>query len=299
MDIRRLELFCKVVELKNFTRAAEAVRLSQPSVSEHIRLLEEAVGERLLDRLGREVQPTPAGEILHRYARQIIRLRDEALQAINQFRGELSGRLLLGASTIPGSYLLPRYIEPFKEKFPLIRITVRIGDTEQMLAELLEGEVELAVVGARKKESRIEFVELLKDELVLAVPPGHPWAGRNGVALADLQGVPFVLREVGSGTRSAMTEALGAAGFEVGTLQVLAEMGNNEAVRQAVKAGVGVSILSRISLTEDLERGEVAVVAIRGVEMQRHIYLARRRNRQLSPLARAFEKDLLGRPGPP
>ena len=292
MDIKRLELFCRVVDLKNFTRAAESVRLSQPSVSEHIRLLEEAVGEKLLDRLGREVLATPAGEVLYRYARQIIRLRDEALQAIDQFRGELSGSLVVGASSIPGTYLLPQWIEPFKGKYPSIRTTVRIGDTEQVLAQLLDGEVELALVGARKKESRVNFVELLSDELVLAVPPGSPLARRGAIDIAELTEVPFILRELGSGTRSVMSEALATAGLDTDKLRVIAEMGNTEAVRQAVRAGVGVSILSRISIVDDLERGDLAVVGIKGVKILRHIWLATRHNRQLSPLAAAFESYL-------
>ena len=143
MDIHRLEVFCKVLELQSFTRAADAVCLTQPTVSEHIRALEETVGEKLVDRLGREVLPTPAGKILYRYARDMILLRDEAIQALEKFKGKLSGHLLIGASTIPGTYILPQLIGSFKASHPTIQITLKIGSSGEIVQGLLDGKLEL------------------------------------------------------------------------------------------------------------------------------------------------------------
>lgn len=297
MDFRRLEVFCKVVELKSFTRAAEALRLSQPTVSEHIRQLEESVGEKLLDRLGREVLPTPAGRLLGGYAVRILRLCAEARQALTHFGGTLSGPLPLGASTIPGAYLLPSCIETFTARHPSIQVTLKIADTARISREVLEGSLELALVGARSREAGLECVELFGDELLLCVPPDHPWARRRSLPLAELAGEPFILREEGSGTRQYMNQRLKEQGFDPGRLQVVAEMGSNEAVRQGIRARLGVSILSSLAVAEDVERAALAIVPLEGVRFPRPFYLTRRHGRQLSPAALTFLELLQERSG--
>ncbi len=288
MDIRRLEVFCAVVELKSFTRAADAVYLSQPSVSEHIRLLEETLGDKLLDRLGREALPTPSGQILYQYARRIIRLRDEAVQAIESQRGNLAGRLSLGASTIPGAYILPQLIHRFRELHPAIQLTLKIAGTSQVAEGILQGELEFGVIGARWKDNLLECSKVFSDELVLVVPAGHPLAGGETAALQELAEHPFILREQGSGTRLVMAEALKAKGFDLAQLNTVAEMGSTEAVRQGIKANLGISILSSRAVRDDVQRGVLTVVPLEGLNMVRPFYLARRKNRQVTPLATAF-----------
>ncbi|MBE0596338.1 MAG: LysR family transcriptional regulator [Desulfuromonadales bacterium] len=292
MELRRLEVFCRVVELKSFSRAAEEVRLSQPTVSEQIRLLENASGEKLLDRLGREVLPTPAGEILYRYARQILQLREEAKQALAEFRGTLAGRLVLGASTIPGAYFLPPLIEKFHGRYPQSRVILRICGSAQIAREVLAGTLELGLVGALPQESGLEAQELFADRLRLALWPGHPWVGRRDLPLTELAGQPFILRENGSGTRQAMEEALLAGGFDPGRLTVVAEMGSNEAVREGIKGRLGISFLSSLALQEDLSRGTLATVPLLDTSIHRPFYLVRRRHRQPTPLGSAFLDQL-------
>jgi DNA-binding transcriptional LysR family regulator len=292
VDIRRLNIFCKVVELKSFTRASEVVLLSQPTISENIRLLEEVFGEKLLDRLGREVQPTPAGRILYQYARRMLQLRDEALQALRQFRGDLTGTLLLGASTIPGAYLLPGLVESFRASHPTIRLRLKIGGSTQIVQDLLQGEVEMAVVGALLKDHLLDSEELFSDELVLVMPPGHPWAGRASVPPQELSSQPFILREGGSGTRLAAAQALRDSGFDCAGLQVVAEMGSTEAVRQCVKAGLGISILSSLAIAEDVRQGALSTVPLQGLAIRRPLYLVQRKNRQLSPIGQHFFNHL-------
>ena len=288
MDIRRLEVFCKVVELKSFTKAAESLLLAQPTVSEHMRTLEDMLGEKLVDRLGREVLPTPAGKIFYQYARNIIRLREEAIQSLERFKGNLSGHLVLGASTIPGNYVLPKFIGEFKSRYPAIRITLRIGDTASVMDEVLEGNLEVGVVGSRSNDRRLVSEELFSDELVLAVPPDHPWAARSSINLDDLATEPFILRERGSGTRTAMTRFLEENGFDVSKLSVVAEMGSTEAVRQGIKARIGISILSLQALTEDIKLGLLVPVQINSLLFRRPLYLVQRKSRERSPLCSAF-----------
>ncbi len=288
MDLRRLEVFCRIVELKSFSRAAEAVFLSQPTVSEHIRSLEETFGEKLLDRLGREVLPTPAGAILYDYARRIIALSGEARQALESFRGNLTGNLVLGASTIPGAYLLPAHIEAFHLRHPGARVTLRIAGSERIVQDVAQGRCELGLVGALPREASFEGREVLGDDLLLALWPGHPWVARDSVALADLFTEPFILREAGSGTRQAMERTLREGGHDPSRLCLVAEMGSNEAVRQCVKGRLGISFLSSLALREDLDRGSLATVAVEDVTIRRSFYLIHRKNRELTPLAQAF-----------
>jgi DNA-binding transcriptional LysR family regulator len=290
MDLHRLEIFCKVVELKSFTLAAEALSLSQPTVSEHIRSLEEMAGDTLVERLGRELRLTPAGQMLYRYAQKLLHLREEALQALADLRGELAGRLVIGASTIPGSYLLPRIVGSFKTTHPTIQITLMIANTAAVGEMVLKGEAGLGLAGSRLPEKRLDFTEVYLDELTLAVWPQHPWAAREEVELEELYGQPFIIRERGSGTQMAIKEIFGAHGLDFGKLTVAAEMPNTEAVRQSIKAGVGLGILSRLAVAAELEYGDLVAVRLRGVELRRPLYLVERLGRDLPPVYAAFKK---------
>lgn len=294
MDVHRLEIFCKVVEFKSFTKAAKALSLSQPTVSEHVRAVEEQLGERLIDRLGREIAPTPAGKVFYQYARNIIQMCAEAVQAMEQFKGNLSGVLVLGASTIPGTYMLPRLVGEFKVLHPAIRITLRISDTERVIGEVMEGSLETGLIGSKWNDRRLELEELFADELVLTVFPGHRWSQRGRIESKEIAGEPFILRERGSGTRMVMTRILEEHGFDISRLAEVAEMGSTEAVRQGIKSKIGVSILSRHAVAEDIEQGRLHEVAISGIRFYRPLYLVRRKNRRLSPLCSAFIDFLKG-----
>ncbi len=281
MDLHRLEIFCKVAELKSFTLAAEALRLSQPTVSEHIRSLEEMAGDKLVERLGRDLRLTSAGQILLRYAQKLLHLRDEARQALADHRGELLGQLNIGASTIPGSYLLPQVVGAFKTRHPAIHITLKIANTAAVADMVLKGELGLGVVGSLLPEKRLHFEEVYLDELTLAVPPQHPWAQRREVALAELYGQPYILRERGSGTQMAVRKILENHGLDFQKLTIAAEMPNTEAVRQSIKAGVGLSILSRLAVAAELAYGHLVAVKIQGVVLRRPLFLVHRQGRTL------------------
>ncbi len=292
MDLKRLEIFCRVIELKSFTRAAEATRLSQPTISEHVRHLEEVAGEKLLDRLGREARPTQAGQILYRYALRMLRLRDEALQTITQTRGQLSGHLVLGASTIPGTYILPEVIARFKRDLPDVRMSLQIANTVQIVRRLLDGEIELGIIGAQSRDARLSCEPLFADELILVAAPGHPWAALESVTLNELASLPLLWREADSGTRISTEQYLQTHGIDPARLDIVAEIGSAEAIRQAAKAGIGAAILSSRSVQEDLYRQTLVRLPLRALQIARSFYLISRKNRQISPLASAFRNDL-------
>ncbi|MHB1015312.1 MAG: selenium metabolism-associated LysR family transcriptional regulator [Desulfurivibrionaceae bacterium] len=287
MDLHRLEVFCKVVELKSFTKAAEAIFLSQPTVSEHIRSLEEMLGERLVDRLGREALPTQAGQLLYKYARKILRLRQEAMQAMASYRGTLAGHLSLGASTIPGAYILPQRIGAFKKLHPAIQITLSIGNSRTVADGVLAGDTEFGVVGARWSDPALEWLEILDDELVLAVYPSHPFAGKKEVKPAQLLNEPMIIRERDSGTRRVVAQLL-EKHLDLARLQIVAEMGSTEAVRQGIKSEVGIAILSSRAVAEDIERGSLVTVPLANIRLSRPFYLIIRKNRQSSPICSTF-----------
>jgi DNA-binding transcriptional LysR family regulator len=288
VDLRQLEIFVKVAELGSFSKAAESLFLTQPTVSEHIRTLEDELGVRLLDRLGRGAVVTKGGELLLTYAQRLLALSREARQAIERFQGRMSGELLVGASTIPGEYILPGLIGRFKEKFPDIAVTLLIGGSQPVVDWVAEGRVEIAVVGAGSGHRRVEFRELLPDDIVLIVGPSHPWQGRRQVGLDELRGEPLLLRERGSGTRAALESALARAGHDISAFRVVGEMGSTQAIKQAVKAGVGVSLVSRRAVEEECRAGILWGLRVKDLTIVRAFYLATHRERSRSPLAEAF-----------
>jgi DNA-binding transcriptional LysR family regulator len=288
MDLRRLEIFAKVAELGSFSRAAEALFLTQPTVSEHVRALEDELGVQLLDRLGRGATPTRAGQLLLGYARRMLTLSREAHQALDRFQGRMSGELVVGGSTIPGEYVLPALVGQFKAKYPDISISLLIGSTRQVSDWLDEGRVEVGVVGARPAARTLAARELMADELVVVVAATHPWARRGTITLADLQTEPMVVRERGSGSRDAVEHALHEAGIAPATLRVVGEMGSTQAVKQAVRAGVGIALISRRAVEDECRAGLLACVKVKDLRVARAFYLVTHRDRTRSPLAEAF-----------
>ena len=296
MDLRRLEIFAKVAELGSFSRAAEALFLTQPTISEHVRALEDEVGVQLLDRLGRGATPTRAGQLLLGYARRMLTLSREAHQALERFQGRMSGELVIGGSTIPGEYVLPALIGQFKAKYPDISISLLIGSTRQVAEWLDEGRVEVAVVGARPATRTLEAKELMPDELVVVVPASHPWATRRTTTLGDLQKEPMVVRERGSGSREAVEHALQEAGVPLASLRVVGEMGSTQAVKQAVRAGVGIALISKRAVEDECRAGLLACVKVKDLRVARAFYLVTHRDRTRSPLAQGFVEFLESQP---
>ncbi len=288
MDLRQLEIFVKVAELGSFSRAAEALFLTQPTVSEHIRGLEEEIGARLLDRLGRGAAPTKAGQLLLGYAQRILELHREARQALDDFQGRMSGELVIGASTIPGEYVLPALIGRFKEKYPDIAITLLIGDSQRVVDWVLEGRVEVAVVGAQIDHRSLEYRRLMPDELVVVVSAVHPWHAKKGVTLDEVRSEPLIVRERGSGSRGALERALAEVGLDLGAFRVAGEMGSTQAIKQAVKAGVGISLISKRAVVEECQHGILHCVKVKDLRVSRFFYSVINTTRSRSPLAEAF-----------
>lgn len=294
MDFRKLQALCQLIELKSFTRAAQALGLSQPTVSEQIRSLEEELGQKLVDRMGREVEATPVGQLCYNHARNLLRLQSEMVQAVNQFQGLLCGTAVIGASTIPGTYILPAIINTFHRLFSAVTVQVRITSSRQTATMVLEGSCDFGFVGDRWHERGLEWQQVAEDTLCLVARPDHPLAAKTGpLVMADLFDHDVVLREQGSGTRSVVASQLEASGYKESDLRVVAWFGSNEAVREAVKAGIGLAILSACSVAEDIRQGRLVTLNLEELGFKRSFFLVHRRNKALAPAAMALMEHVL------
>jgi DNA-binding transcriptional LysR family regulator len=279
-DLRQLEVFVKVLELGSFSKAGEAVHLAQASVSERIATLEDMVGAKLLDRMGRTVAPTKAGELLYQHAHRLLEMKKTACFEMG--------------STIPGEYILPRVIGRFSKEYPLITVTLTVADSEEIERQVLDGEFELGVIGRKSSNKNLASHELWEDELVLALPSTHRWAGKKEILIQEVVQEPFISRELGSGTLKSMEPYLQRAGLKgMDSLKVVARLGTSTAVKEGIKAGLGVSILSAIALDTELKAGVLKALRLKGIPMFRHFYLIRDKRRTASPIARSLINFLI------
>ena len=249
MDLWQLKVFCKVVDTKSFSKAGGAVYLSQPTVSSHIKDLEKSIGCQLIDRLPKKAVPTKAGELLYGYAKKLLALRDEAETALAEFQGVVKGQLAIGGSTIPGVYILPQIVGKFTRKYPAVKISVALGDTDIVIDKILSGELELGVVGAQAEDDSIDQDLLFQDEMRLIVPASHKWAKRKPLASMSCRKNRLLYGKAVRVRSNPFSEALNRKVSSIRKLNVTAEMGSTEAVRQAVKAEAGVSIISMLAVS--------------------------------------------------
>jgi DNA-binding transcriptional LysR family regulator len=298
MDLWQLKIFCSVVELKSFSKAGEAVHISQPTVSSHIKDLEAHFGCRLIDRLSKEAVATKAGSLLYEYARRIIALKEETETVLAEFQGKIRGKLTVGGSTIPGGFILPQIIGRFSRSYPEVQVALINGDTRKIIQDVRDGNAELGIVGARSGDKNIVQEELIQDEMRLAVSAEHPWAGRQSVKVEELFQEPFIIREAGSGTLKSLLNSLSKKGYGVEDLKIVAEMGSTQAVLQGIKSGVGVSILSLIAMEDSIGAGTMTALKVDGLDLRRQFFLTRHRHRSASPLCKAFVEFIKHHCGP-
>ncbi|MDY6862085.1 MAG: selenium metabolism-associated LysR family transcriptional regulator [Thermodesulfobacteriota bacterium] len=291
MNLKHLELFCEIAEKKSFSKAAGVFSLTQPTLTEHIKSLEENLGLRLFDRLGREVLLTKGGEVLYGYAKKIIGLKLEAKKAIDSFKGKIEGGINIGASTIPGEYILPSLLKDFLTRFPKISVNLEIADTTKILERILNNQLELGITGAKIENSKLEYERFMQDELVLVAPTGFFSPKDKSVSLKRLKSLPFIFREKGSGTRIVIEKNFKNSGFDISQLNIVAVLGSTMAVMQAVKKGVGVSIVSHWAAKEYISSS--IHLKIDGLKLLRDFYLVLRRGKSISPIVETFIGFLL------
>ena len=293
MKMRHLEIFYRVIEEAGFTKAAIAMRLTQPTLSAAVRQLEEAVGTQLLNRLGREVVPTEAGRLLYNYARRIFALRQEALGELELLRSGSKGELLLGGSTIPGTYLLPKLVANFSKVYPQIRVNLRLAATAIIAKDLREQRIELALIGGLVEDKRFVSLPCFGDELVVIVSSTHVWANRTTISEKELGETELLLREDGSASRRVFELRLKEHGVVISPEKLIAEVGGNEALKQGVLAGLGVAVVSKMAVAGELARGELVALELTGGPLKRVFYLLQAKGFKLSLAAERFKAQVL------
>jgi DNA-binding transcriptional LysR family regulator len=285
LNLNHLAIFDAVATEKNISRGAAKLMISQPAVSKQLAQFEHALGVTLVERLPRGVRLTQEGELLARYARQIFNLRDETALALAGFRGLTRGTLRIGASTTIATYLLPQLIVRFKRKYPMVSTALEVTPSASVQRRLLDGEIDLGFVELFDENDALDAKVIYHDELVAIGSYRHPLARKRGVTLEHLAREPFVLRDTGSDTKSFVVRVLAQKGV---TLSPVMSLGSTEAIKRAVSAGIGVAIVSRLSIDLELRTRRLSVLPVRGLSIKRPFYRLLRSGRRASPASQAF-----------
>jgi DNA-binding transcriptional LysR family regulator len=255
MADRRLQVFHTVARLLSFTKAAERLHMTQPAVTFQIRQLEEYFNTRLFDRTHNKISLTAAGERVFEYADKIIALYAEMENKVRELTGDVSGILIIGASTTIAEYVLPSLLGAFKERYPDINIRLKISNSVGIVHMVEDNTVDVGIVESPITNKNLAVEVCWYDKLVFICPPQHPLAKKPRVTVQDLVGLPFVCREEGSGTRDFICDYLARQGLSLQDLNVSLEVGNPEAIKSAVEAGLGVSIVSQATVVKELKLG--------------------------------------------
>jgi DNA-binding transcriptional LysR family regulator len=288
METRQLAAFCEVVERKSFSQAAERLGVTQPAVSLQVRSLEKRLGQTLLDRSGRRVEPTEAGLRLYRGAQRLLALEEQLLEDVREGDdAELTGTLEIGASTGPGGVVLARLLCEFRQANPALRVALSVFDTQTVVDLVADRELELGVVGAARRHRGVTFEPFFEDEVVLAVPSGHRFANRT-VTFDELREETLILMQEGAGVRQMIEDELRRQGMRLRDLGVGLELGLQESVKTAVQAGYGVTFISSATIAPDLAAGTIAAARVKGLEPRREISLVRASGRAPTRAAQRF-----------
>lgn len=282
MEDHKLKVFCTVAETKSFSKTSEIIHLTQPAVSLQIQALEEFFETKLFDRSGNSVNLTKAGEILYKYAKNILALYAETGKEIGKITGLIKGSITIGASTTIGNYILPAVVVDFKKTHPKIKINVLIGNTKRIEDLLTSGVVDIGFVEGETSKSKIKSEAILSDELVLLLPSYHPWAKRKTISLLEITKEPFIVREEGSGTRQTIEKYLSAHSINTGDMLISLVLGGTESIKLAVESGIGISIVSKWAARKEVKYGTLKFVNFKEEKMLRNFSLLLPKNAIIS-----------------
>lgn len=262
MADRRLQVFYTVARVLSFTKAAETLHMTQPAVTFQVKQLEEFFNTRLFDRTHNKITLTEAGKLVYDYAEKILDHYDKMNSEVRELTGEVTGSLLIGASTTIAEYLLPNLLGVFNKKFEDVIIRLQVGNTDAIVAMVENNMIDLGIVEAPVYNKNLEVEVCRIDEMVLIVPPDHPLANRNKISIEDMRQYRYISREEGSGSRSVIDTYIREQGLSYSDLNVVMELGSPESVKMAVEAGVGIAIVSRTTLAKELKLGTLKALPL-------------------------------------
>jgi DNA-binding transcriptional LysR family regulator len=288
LDTHQLNVFLVAAETLNFTQAARLLHMSQPSVSQHIQSLEQSFGQPLFIRSGRHMELTDAGRTLVPLAREMVERSVSIEETMKSLEGEVHGQLLVGCSTTPGKYYLPQLLANFHHEYPLVRVACTVMNQVRAFELLCNGDIHVAMVSEPYMTNRnIEARRFMIDPVILLAPLDHPWAVRGEIELAELFDGEFIFREEGSGTETAVRNALAAKRISTEDLETLLVLGSSEAIALSVKEGIGVGFVSQTVYTRLVE-GQVAPVKVQGLEIFREIHIGAQNRKPAALAQKAF-----------
>jgi DNA-binding transcriptional LysR family regulator len=286
MELHHLRIFLSVFKNKSFSKASVELYLTQPTISEHIKTLERELDSSLFERLGKKIIPTREADVLYNHALELVERADSVKGVLGRLKKEVAGELIVGASTIPGTYLLPALMSNFKRKHPGVSFQVRVGDSREIVQQVASHHVLLGIAGSRIADSQINYTPFLEDELIIVAAPSFIKSSR--ISLKDLCRYPLVLREEGSGTRREAEKLLAGQGVSCASVKVAGIFGSTDAVKQAAKVGLGLTILSRVAVTEELKHKLLKEVRLAAPPMKRMFYIVTHKKRTLPFLYSLF-----------
>ncbi|MBI5640465.1 MAG: LysR family transcriptional regulator [Nitrospirae bacterium] len=278
MEDHKLKVFCTVAETKSFSKTSEIIHLTQPAVSLQIQALEEIYETKLFDRSSSTVTLTPAGEVLYKYAKEILHLYASADKVIGEITGLVKGSISIGASSTIGNYLLPAVIADFKRAHLKIKIHLLVGNTKRVVELLNSGNIDLGLVEGEVTRQKMIVEKLIPDELLLVVPAHHPWAKKKEISISELTKEPVIFREAGSGTRQMIEKFLGRHGIAVQDMKIAMILGSTEAIKEAVENGLGVAIMSRWAARKESKYGSLHLLRIKEEKVLRDFSLILSKN---------------------
>lgn len=300
MEFRQLETFVQVVKLQSFSKAAQQLYLTQPTVTSHIQILEEELDTLLLNRYGKKATPTEAGEILYDYALKLVQMRDMAQFDLSAYNGKIQGELIISSSSVPRNYMLPKLIKEFSDSYPDISFIINERDSKQVVDDIKEGYADFGIVGAMYEENYIDYIELEKDRLCVITPNNEefPWENDSLIDKSVLLKHRLILREKGSGTRKLIEQSLSLSSKDKKDdedyFDRTSYVEDGEAIKRFVEAGLGISIVSDLTVDEEVKRGSLKKFYVKGIDFDRAFYFAYHNKRELSPLNKKFRAFILG-----
>lgn len=278
MEDHKLRVFCTVAETKSFSKTSEIVHLTQPAVSLQVQALEEIYETKLFDRSSSTVSLTPSGEILYKYAKEILALYASAEKVMGEITSLVKGSISIGASSTIGNYLLPAVVTDFRKTHQKLKIHLLVGNTKRVIELLNSGNINLGLVEGEVTRQKMVVEKLIPDELLLVVPSNHPWAKKKEVPISEITKEPFILREAGSGTRQIIEKFFAKHGISPNEMKISMVLGSTEAIKSAVENGLGISMLSRWAVRKESKYGTLNLIRIKEEKMLREFSLVVNKN---------------------
>ena len=289
MDFKQLESFVAIAKLNSFSKAAEKLYLTQPTISNHIHILETELGTILLNRNNKKITLTKAGEILFENAISILNKKEQTYFKLKEYKGKLEGILEISSSSIPEQYFLNDLIKKFSIKYPDVKYILSKNDTKQVIDKILLGEIDFGIVGSKEENQNLEYMNIMKDEIIIIAPNNPNFKKINEISIENMIMYPLIIREKGSGTRKEVEKALNKNNILIENLNIIATVEDNETIKKMVENELGISFMSKIAIKNEKKLNLLKEIKIKNMEIKRNFYFVYHKKRALSPLSETFK----------